>query len=95
MVPAWTQSGPFAAACHQRDIVPRSERFGIAFVKRQTIDRGAKCCEIDGFWKGLMRDLGSVAETQNNYERNLETSEALIQISMIHLLLKRLASAKA
>ena len=69
--------------------------FGIAIVKRRRHQRGFQVLPKRWIVERTFAWLGFCRRNSKDYERNPETSEAMLQISMIHLMLKRLAPAKS
>lgn len=67
----------------------------IELVKRQPDQKGFQVLPKRWIVERTFAWLGFCRRNSKDYEQNPETSEAIIQISMIHLMLKRLASAKS
>ena len=67
----------------------------IELVKRQPDQKGFQVLPKRWIVERTFAWLGFCRRNSKDYERNPETSEAIIQISMIHLMLKRLASTRS
>ncbi|MEZ6148232.1 MAG: transposase [Planctomycetaceae bacterium] len=83
------------AGLHSADIIQQTLSFTIQCVRRVPGTKSFVVLPKRGIVERTFAWLGRSRRHSKDYERNPETSEALIQISMIHLMLKRLAPVKS
>jgi len=87
----------FADTAYGRNGLPQFVKatlgFGIKLVKRRSDQIGFQALPKRWIVERTFAWLGFCRRHSKDYERNPETSEAMIHISMIHLMLKRLDSA--
>lgn len=89
----------FADAAYGRKGLPGFVKatlgFGIELVKRQPGHKGFQVLPKRWIVERTFAWLGFCRRHSKDYEQNPKTSEAMIHISMIHLMLKRLAPSKS
>lgn len=89
----------FADAAYGRKGLPAFVKatlgFAVELVKRRPGHKGFQVLPKRWIVERTFAWLGFCRRHSKDYEQNPETSEAMIHISMIHLMLKRLASSKS